>query len=339
MSSRPRKPTMWDIGAQAGVSQATVSLVMNNAPSTRISAATRARVLEAARALGYEKARRPDTQGGVIGFMIDTLTASQHVPALIEGARAEAAESDHLLVVVPTGNSADADDAAIDYLFARPLIGVIYASLITQAVNPPRRLRDVPTVLLNCHSPKNDMPAVVPGDVAGGYAATEALIRAGHRRIAMINGEHWIEAGRDRETGYRQALASYDVAVNPDYVRHGGWTHAAGRMQAEALLDLPVPPTAMFCYCDRMALGVYDAVKARGLSIPEDISVVGYDDEAFAADMAPPLTTVVLPHEAMGRWAATTLLDGGAELLSNRKHRRTKIACDLVVRGSIAPPR
>jgi LacI family transcriptional regulator len=129
------------------------------------------------------------------------------------------------------------------------------------------------------------------------------------------------------------------VAVNPDYVRHGGWTHAAGRMQAEALLDLPVPPTAMFCYCDRMALGVYDAVKARGLSIPEDISVVGYDDEAFAADMAPPLTTVVLPHEAMGRWAATTLLDGGAELLSNRKHRRTKIACDLVVRGSIAPPR
>ena len=339
MADKPKKPTMSDIAAIVGVSQATVSLVINNAPSTRISAVTREKVLQAARDLGYEKYHRPDAQGGVIGMLINGLMASPHSAALIEGARSEAAENDHLLIAVPSFGDEEAEEAAIDYLTARPLAGLIYARVIAQAVDPPKRLRDIPSVFLNCYPAKGHMAAIVPADVAGGFAATSVLLEAGHRRVAMINGEEWIEAGRDRETGYRQALATYDIAPDPRLIKSGGWTMYSGRVQMEALLDLPDPPTAVFCYCDRMALGVYDAIKARGLRVPEDISVVGFDDEIFAKDMEPPLTTVTLPHEAMGRWAVSFLLDNAAALTGARKFRRTKMACDLVLRSSVAPRR
>jgi LacI family transcriptional regulator len=335
MNKDGKKPTMTDIASVVGVSQATVSLVINNAPTTRISAVTRERVLQAARDLGYEKMRRPDNQGGIVGMLINGLTTSQHSASLIEGARSEAAETDHLLVVIPTFGDPEAEDAAIEYLTTRPLAGIIYARVITQAIDPPKRLKDIPTVFLNCYPAKGHLASVVPGDVAGGFTATSALLEAGHRRVAMINGEEWIEAGRDRETGYRQALATHDIAADPVLIRSGGWTMHSGREQMEALLNLADRPTAVFCYCDRMALGAYDAIKAKGLRIPEDISVVGFDDEAFAKDMDPPLTTVVLPHEAMGRWAVTTLLDNASDLTAAKKFRKVKIECDLVERGSV----
>ncbi|KQS79531.1 LacI family transcriptional regulator [Rhizobium sp. Leaf384] len=324
---------MYDIAAAVGVSQATVSLVMNNAPTTRISAVTREKVMQAARELGYEKVHRP--QGGIIGMLINGLLSSQHSASLIEGARSEAAETDHLLVAIPTFGDPDTEDAAIEYLGGRPMVGIIYARVITQAIDLPKRLQAIPTVFLNCYPAKGHVASVVPADVAGGFTATSALLGAGHRRIAMINGEEWIEAGRDREKGYREALTTYDIAVDPVLIRSGGWTMQSGREQMEALLDLAEPPTAVFCYCDRMALGVYDAIKARKLRVPEDISVVGFDDEVFAKDMDPPLTTINLPHEAMGRWAVSTLLDGAASPAVAVKHRKIKMECELVVRGSI----
>ncbi len=339
MNKDGKKATMTDIAAVVGVSQATVSLVMNNAPTTRISAVTREKVLQVARDLGYEKMHRPDSQGGIVGMLINGLMTSQHSAALIEGARSEAAETDHLLVAVPTFGDPDAEDAAIEYLTSRPLAGIIYTRVITQAIDPPKRLKDIPTVFLNCYPAKGHLASVVPADVAGGFTATWALLEAGHRRVAMINGEEWIEAGRDRETGYRQALATCDIAADPQLIRSGGWTMHSGREQMEALLDLPDRPTAVFCYCDRMALGAYDAIKARNLRIPEDISVIGFDDEVFAKDMDPPLSTVILPHEAMGRWAVTTLLDNASDLTAARKFRKVKMECDLVERASIAPLR
>lgn len=336
MAKDGKKATMTDIAMAVGVSQATVSLVMNNAPTTRISAVTREKVLQVARDLGYEKIHRPDSPGGIVGMLINGLMSSQLSAALIEGARSEAAETDHLLVAIPTFGDPDVEDAAIEYLTSRPLAGVIYARVITQAIDPPKRLKDIPSVFLNCYPANGHLASVVPADVAGGFTATSALLEAGHRRVAMINGEEWIEAGRDRETGYRQALATYDIAPDPHLIRSGGWTMDSGRDQMSALLDLPEPPTAVFCYCDRMALGAYDAIKARNLRIPEDVSVVGFDDEVFAKEMDPPLTTIVLPHEAMGRWAVSTLLDNASGLTAAKKFRKVKIECELVERKSIS---
>ena len=335
--------TMADIGKKACVSQATVSLVLNDAPGTRISAITREKVLKTARELGYKQTVHSEQSQEVIGLLINYLTTTPHAASLLEGARDEAALCDCLLTVIATQGDPKVENAALNYLMSRPLKGIIYATLLTQAANPPEQLRDVPTVLLNCHHTKPYYPSVIPADVAGGFTATSVLLDAGHRRIAFIgSGEDWIEGSRDRLLGYRQALATHDIAVDPALVRSPGlihaegWTQAGGHEETLALLDLPSPPTAIFCFCDRIAIGAYEAIKSRGLRIPEDISIVGFDDEFFASGMKPPLTTLVLPHVEMGRWAVARLLDSNHAEDTQRKHRKVKIECSLVLRESVA---
>jgi LacI family transcriptional regulator len=190
-------------------------------------------------------------------------------------------------------------------------------------------------VLLNCYSNDNAFPAILPGEVAGGQRATNVLTAAGHRRIAHITGEMWMDAAKDRLKGYRHALATADIPFDPALVREGNWQTSAGYEQTNALMDLPDPPTAIFCSNDRMAVGCYEALKERRLSIPADVSVIGYDDEEIARHLTPPLTTLVLPHREMGRWAvekALTPRKGAARV------RPTKLECPLIERSSIAPP-
>lgn len=197
----------------------------------------------------------------------------------------------------------------------------------------------IPTVLLNCHTRKDGLTSFVPADFAGAYAATETLLKAGHRRIAHVAGETWMEAGKDRDEGYRQALTNWDVPIDLDIIRRGDTSMQGGRQAAHQLLDLPQPPTAIFCFTDRMALGVYDAIHGRGLRIPEDISVIGFDNEEdLAAKLDPPLSTVVLPHDEMARRAVHALL----ELVENAAPpppRLNKIECPLILRDSVAGPK
>lgn len=336
MLDPPKRPTMSDIAARLGISQASVSLVLNDAPGTRISRITRERVWAVAAELGYEKASRSAGGNGVIGFLINDLTTTPHLGSLLEGARDEAAENGCLLSVFSTQGDARTEVEVLDHLASRPLVGILYACLITQAVQPPARLQHTPTVLLNCHATMDPFPSVVPGDVAGGFSATAALLEAGHRRIAMINGEDWIEAARDRLQGYRQALTTYDVAVDPRLVLSGGWTLASGREQTLRLLDLATRPDAIFCFCDRMALGAYEAVRERGLRIPADISVVGFDNEIFALDMSPPLTTLELPNDQMARWAVRRLLELSGDASADHRFRKMKMECNLISRNSVA---
>jgi LacI family transcriptional regulator len=212
----------------------------------------------------------------------------------------------------------------------------LYTSLITRAVRLGTHFNDVPTILVNCHERKRDHISVVPGDVAGAYAATEALLKAGHRKIAYLAGEDWIEASRDREKGYRQAMATWDVAVDPDLIIRGAWTVDGGRRMTLSMLERPAPPSALFCFNDRMAAGAYDAARIKGLEIPRDISIVGFDDEETSAYLNPPLTTVKLAHDDMARWAVERLLVGGVDASELQRPRQIKIECPLVVRHSVA---
>lgn len=334
-----KRPTMIEIGERAGVSQATVSLVLNRVPNARIAEATRLRVLEAADALGYRKGPQhhvPENRTRVIGLLLDEVSTTPFATPFIEGAREEAALQDVVVATFSTRSDPKLESLALDLLLSNRIIGVLYASLITRPVEVPERLRDVPTVLLNCYDTKRDYPSVVPADITGGYAATEALLRAGHRRIAHLAGESWIEAADDRERGYRQALASWDVPIDDELIMRGGWTIHGGRELTTRLLDLPAPPTAIFAFNDRMAMGAYAALRTRGLRVPDDMSVVGFDDEETSKYMDPPLSTMVLPHEEMARWAVGTLLD---EQLPAASPRRVKIECPLISRGSIGPVR
>jgi len=191
-------------------------------------------------------------------------------------------------------------------------------------------------VLLNCAVRDHSLLSVVPGELLGGYAATLHLIHAGHRRIAHIHGQSWTDPSRDRLKGYRRALAEHDILFEPALVRPGNWAPPTGYQQTQALMDLDDPPTAIFVANDMMAVGCYDALKERGLRIPEDVSVVGYDDREIAQFMRPPLTTVVLPHYEMGLQATATLIDGLVR--TEGRQPQIKVECTLVDRESVGPP-
>lgn len=332
------KPTMSDVAAACGVSQATVSLVLNNAPGTRVSEATRAAVVAKARELGYRRGGRVVGRRPLVAMLIDDVTCSPHVAGLIEGVSEAANELGLLVTVLPTAGDEAVERAALEHIAAVGAKGVICARLVTQEVEPPEALARWPVVFLNCYARGNPQPSVVPGDLAAGMTATLALLDAGHRRIAFIGGEPSIEASRERLKGYRRALAMRDVPADPALVVQGGWTVAGGLAAFQALRRLPDPPTAVFCFCDRTAVRVYNAAGALGLRIPEDLSVVGFDNEDFTADMRPPLTTVELPHADMARQAVEELhrmlTQPGAAL----RHPRMKFDCPLIERASVAAP-
>lgn len=332
------KPTMRDIAVACGVSQATVSLVLGNAPGTRISAATREAVVAKAAELGYHRGVRAVERRPVIGMLINEVTSTPHVAELIDGVAEAANEAGLLVSVLHTAGDEAAEAAALDHLAAVGAAGVIYARLVTQEVVPPLRLADRPAVLLNCTAPGDPYPSVVPGDLAAGLTATLALLDAGHRRIAFVGGEDAMVAPRERLKGYRRALAMRDLPADPALVVKESWRISGGYAALKRLRELPDPPTAVFCYCDRSALGVYNAATELGLSIPRDLSVIGFDNESFTADMLPPLTTMELPHEDMARQAVEALhrmiLLPGAR----PRHPRMKFDCPLVARRSVAPP-
>jgi LacI family transcriptional regulator len=335
---------MTDIAKLAGVSQSTVSLVINHMSGAKVSKVTRETVLRIARELGYPVERHAH-QGAkqaqirnLIVYLTDELTTSPHAMQTIDGAKDAAWEHDCLVAVFATRGDPEVEAAVFARMLDHPaLLGVIYSTIFTRAVTVPAALADTPAVLLNCHTRDRGRAAVVPGELLGGYAATMHLIENGHSRIGFINGEHWIEAAAERLKGYRQALATADIPFDPVLVRSGDWQVAAGYEHALGLLDVPQRPTALFCANDLMAIGALDAARERKLAVPRDLSIVGYDDQDIARYTHPPLTTVLLPNYEMGRWAADSLI---AQVRGNHTVNAViKMECPLVARDSVAPPR
>jgi LacI family transcriptional regulator len=337
--SGSKRVTMTDVARLAACSQSTVSVVLNNTPGIRISRTTRERVIKAAEDLGYEiipghavLTDRPRQ----IAVIFDRIATSPEAVVSIDGAREMAWTTGHVVTVAQTLNDPEMEPTTIQAMLRNGVDAMIYATIMTRKVEVPRQLyaARVPVVLLNCYSDDRAFPSVLPGEVAGGHRATDALVKAGHRRVAIITGEMWMDAARDRLRGYRQSLATADLPYDPALVREGNWQTSAGYEHTHALLDLRDPPTAIFCSNDRMAVGCYQALKERGLSIPDDVSVVGYDDEEVARHLSPPLTTLVLPHREMGRWAIERALSLAAGPLG--KQPIAKLECPLIERDSIA---
>jgi LacI family transcriptional regulator len=339
-----RRPTMTDVAKAAGVSQSTVSMVLNSVDGARLTAETRARVTAAAAALGYRLPRRePSSEASglrrnVIGYLVDEISTSPHPVVSVDGARDAAWEHDCVVTVMVTRNNAEQEAAAIAALQANPaLLGVVYSTIFTREVALPEALRTVPTVLLNCHDDTARVPAVVPGEVGGGHAATEFLISQGHARIGFINGEPWMEAAKDRLKGYRRALATADLPFDPALLRDGDWMSGTGFDATLSLMKEPRPPSAIFCANDLMALGALEALKQLGLRVPEDVSVLGYDDQEISRHTHPPLSTVVLPNYEMGRAAVEMLLSVAAGERDASRRWLVKIDCPLVERETVRP--
>jgi LacI family transcriptional regulator, galactose operon repressor len=334
---------MTDVARVAGVSQSSVSLVLNGMTGARISDGTRQRVYEAAREIGYElPAARRQSQATVakntIAYLVDEISTSPHPVVSLDGARDVGWEAGFLVSAHVTRSNPELEEATIEAIRRDgSVLGVIYSTIFTRQVSLPAGLEGIPTVLLNCYTKDRRHHCVVPGEVAGGFTATQYLIDRGHRRIALINGEPWMDASADRLRGYRQALATADIAFNPALVRNGDWLPLAGYHHALDLLRLKPPPSAIFCANDLMAIGALEAAAECGLSVPGDISVMGYDDQELARYTHPPLTTLVLPNYDMGRRAAELLVDIAYHGKAVRP-MTIKIDGPLVERASVGAP-
>ena len=288
---------MIDVANEARVSQTTVSLVLNHADGARLSPETRERVAQ-----GRSAARLSARCGAVgapaaasaasIGFVCDEISTDPWTAIGLDGVREKAWEHGLTVTVMVDArrrrHGSCGARAARRPAAARPRL--------RDHQHPPHRSarRALPACRRFCSTvtrPTDALTSVVPGEVAGGHAATDVLIRAGHRRIGYINGEASMEASRHRLRGYRQALATADLPFDPDLLREGNWQPLSGYEATLALMALPSPPTAIFCANDLMAVGCYEALRELGLNIPADVAVMGYDDREIAQHLHPPLST------------------------------------------------
>lgn len=334
-----KRPTIYDIARLAGVGVGTVSRVLNKHPN--VNEETYQRVLkeiEEADYLPSFPARYIRTKRSqLFGLISDAVATTPFAVNLIKGAQVRARASGKLILMVDAdGNAADRDKA-VEVMIERSVEGLIYAAMFHQEVSLHERFHKLPTVLVDCYDHDRNLPSVVPDEVGGGRNATEHLLQRGHRRIAHIANDKLATgypAPVGRLEGYKQALTAFDVPFDPKLVCEGDGAANSGYDHALELLQLPEPPTAIFCGTDRIAMGAYDAIKMRGLRIPQDIAVVGFDNQEVLAEfLRPPLSTVALPHYQMGGWAIDYLirhLEGAP--FEPVQH---KIACPLITRESV----
>lgn len=338
MGPLPTRPVgIEDVARAASVSITTVSHALSG--KGQVAAATRQRVTDIARELGYAPNRHASALRGsrtqILGFVSDNIATTPFATRVIVGAQEAAAARDQLLVVVNSNEDPAIEARQISSLRAARVDAVVYARMFHHdATTLPAAMRGVPAVMVDAADTDGRVPSVVPDEEQIGRLGTQALLEAGHTRIAHLTID---EPGRGtdlRERGYRGALA--DAGLSPLVIRvPGDADAAAGRTAWHRLRARSVDVTGVFCFNDPLAMGVYQAANRDGLSIPEDLSVVGVDDfRPVAEALLPGLTTVALPHYEMGRWAVETvlhLLDGGS-VPGPIEHQ---VPGTLVTRGSV----
>lgn len=340
--------TMMDVARLAGVSQSCVSVVLNDAPGARIPEKTRRRVIDAAKALDYSlpsptlrqaASRNIQVAKTTIAFIVDEISVSPHTVLHANGARDAAWGYERTVQLYVTRSNRALEAATVGSVLNNPAVGgVIYASSFAREVVLPPELENVPTVLLNCYTAENTLPTILADDVSGGFAATQYMAIYGHDRIAMVNGERWMDVARDRMTGYRSALDDAELEYDADLIKFGDWSIASGHRQTIEFMRLDRPPTAFYCASDLMALGCLDALADLGLSVPADVSVVGHNDIVVAEHARPPLSTCRPPNYEMGKLAVDSLM----EISLGQKpqvYSLSEIECQLIVRSSVAKRR
>lgn len=326
--------TIFDVAREAGVSYATVSRVINN--KEHVKPEKREAVLRAMTRLGYvanQQARR--LAGGrsrVIGLLVQGLE-SAYTGEIVRGIDLELDAAQYDLMLYTT-HRRRAKESAYVIAISR---GMADGLLLILPRNPEAYLQSLqrqrfPYVLIDHQGIGEGGGAVGATNWRGGYDATRYLIEQGHQRIGFITGAMELGSAADRLAGYRAALDEFGIPQDPSLIHEGDFFRPAGFAGARALLHLPEPPTAIFASNDEMAFGAIDAARDRGLRIPDDLSVIGFDDVPQAASMYPPLSTVRQPLEQMGRVATQMLL----RLIEDpaAPAERVELPTELIVRQS-----
>lgn len=338
----PSRATLSAVAATAGVSMPTVSKVVNGRPD--VAAATRTRVRAALLEHAYSppSARRRPVRTGTVAVFFDGLL-SPYASELLSGI-SDAANDADVGVLVDTYPDAD-DPASVrawdSWLAAPHCAGAVIVSsrLLPARIEAVREAGLALVVVDPLRPPDTEVTSVGATNFAGALAAVAHLTALGHRRIAFIGGPREAACSQARLGGYRVALESAGAAtgLEPALVAHGDFGWESGLALGTALLGRAEPPTAVFAASDATALGVLEAARRLERRVPEDLSVVGFDDTYVAGWSTPPLTTVHQPLREMGAAAVRTVLRLAAGESLDSHH--VELATWLVVRGSTAPPR
>jgi LacI family transcriptional regulator len=326
---RPR-PTIHDVAREAGASIATVSRALNGGV---VSAAARQRIEAAVARLGY---RRNDVarglvtgHSGLIGVVLPDLIGPLYAH-MARGIEDVLDERGMHAMLVTDHLEPDAERRAIELLRARQVDGLVLIGSRLQPADLREAAGSVPIAHVQRDGPDDDAPQVRLDDAAGVRAAVEHLAAAGHRRIAHLAGTR--RDGVERREAFLAVMA--EAGLEPGPIVDGGFTEEGGEAAAAFVLADP-SVTAVFCASDRMAVGLLHAAHGRGIAVPDDLSVVGFDDLTWARYLCPPLTTVRQPGREMGRAAARLVLGGAPD----PAEPVLRVTPTLVVRASTAAPR
>ncbi len=333
------RATIRDIARFAGVSVATVSRVINDRPD--VSDETRDAVARVVRAHNFSTNRSARAlsvgRTGLIGLTIPYVLGD-YFTAILSGATEALHEADMRAVLCPTLHLHDREVALVERLMRGTTDGAILV-LPSESREELHELQmqGFPFVIVDSRQPvAEDLPSVSAAHLAGARAATDHLLGLGHRRIAIITGESGWFASEERINGYHAALATAGVLPAPELMMPGHFEIEGGANAAHALLSLAEPPTAIFASNDNMAVGALRVARERGLRVPEDLSIVGFDDAVISRIVSPALTTVRQPLEEMGRMAVSLL----SRLIERQKVETLgiELATRLVLRNSTGPP-
>jgi len=328
-----RRPTMKDIAQATGFSLSTVSRALSNKPD--VDPQTHERILDTARQMGYQPNRlarslRLSTTR-TIGVIIADIS-NPYFGALVKGIEKEARRSGHSVILLDTNEDYAREEEAVAVMLEEQVAGVILTPTQRESGTVQRLLEaGLPLVLASRRFSDIKTNYVVTDDFHGGLLATEHLIAFGHERIAMINGPMHISSAVERFEGYRQALRRHGLPFEEANVTTGSVSIDDGFEAAMGLFNRKPFPTAIFAFSDFVAFGVMKAIRENGLGVPDDISVVGYDDNLFASCLETPLTTVHVPKEQLGMEAAQVLqrqIEGGQPL------RQVELLVELTERES-----
>jgi DNA-binding LacI/PurR family transcriptional regulator len=324
-----------DIAREAGVSHSTVSRALSN--SSLVKAETKERISQLAKEMGYTPntvarslvRRRTETLGLVVSTVADPFAAE-----VVRGIEETAFDNGFSVLLCESSNNRDREIAAVRMLREKRVDGIVVsASTVGDFYMPLLDELDIPIVLVNREQGTEYTYSIATDDIHGGALAVTYLLRLGHRRIGVITGPVQSQSSHNRLQAYRQTIEELGIPFDSQLIVPGDGKADGGHSGADCLLDASYPPTAVFCYNDLTAIGTIRAIKNRGLRVPDDVSVIGFDDIPFAEYIDPPLTTVRQHRYTMGGLATEMIL---ALLNGKSPEANIYLKGDLIVRESCA---
>ena len=323
-----------DIARESGFSIATVSRVLNNTDYP-VKASVREKILETAQTMGYRpnlvaRSLRTD-QTNTVGILVDDLL-SPFTPPVVRGIQDQLKENNFVSLIVNSDWDTEQEQAGILSLLSRPVDGIIFVEYSHLTSSEALTNANKPGVFVHRLFGTSIKNSVVPDDIYGASLAVDHLIQLGHRSIAYIGGPGSWHNSKERLEGYKQTLEKHGISIMEEWIRPGDWEVEGGYQGAQNLLHLSSRPTAIFAANDLMALGAIYAIQDSGLSVPQDIAVVGYDNREFTGIVRPNITTVVMPVYEMGRIAAEILLKQIAD--GTRENDEVKVKGELIIRDT-----